>query len=148
MRTNSVLSYILLGLERAGWDINRIETLKGDADKSIDNPAELNNDPLFGVKFDKTRVDQMILEDQLEYTLQDNGIKVQTDQGNLTIEFNPERFRPARFHWYSVITAKSRRLVGRLSTVSVISSKNSWNILTKKRIVLKKTFPKDKSQRE
>ena len=96
MRTNSVLSYILLGLERTGWDINRIETLKGDEQtKTINNPTEINDDPIFGVKFDKTRVDQMILENQLEYTIQDKGIRVTTDQGPLTIEFNPDRFRPS-----------------------------------------------------
>lgn len=96
MRTNSVLSYILLGLERAGWNINRIETLKGDEQtKTINNPTEINDDPIFGVKFDKTRVDQMILENQLEYTIQDKGILVTTDQGPLTIEFNPDRFRPS-----------------------------------------------------
>lgn len=96
MRTNSVLSYILLGLERAGWDINQIETLKGnDQNKTITNPTELVDDPIFGVKFDKTRVDQMILENQLEYTIQDKGIRVSTDQGPLTIEFNPDRFRPS-----------------------------------------------------
>lgn len=94
MRCNSVLSYILLGLERAGWNIERIESLKGS--KTVDNPTEMNDDPLFGVKFDKTLVDQMILEDQLEYTIQDKGIKAQTDDGkNITIEFNPDRFRPA-----------------------------------------------------
>jgi GDPmannose 4,6-dehydratase len=96
MRTNSVLSYILLGLERAGWDINQIETLKGDEQtKTINNPTEIDDDPIFGVKFDKTRVDQMILENQLEYTIQDKGIRVTTDQGPLTIEFNPDRFRPS-----------------------------------------------------
>ncbi|AUB56124.1 GDP-mannose 4,6-dehydratase [Methanobacterium subterraneum] len=96
MRTNSVLSYILLGLERAGWDINQIETLKGDEQtKNINNPTEIDDDPIFGVKFDKTRVDQMILENQLEYTIQDKGIRVTTDQGPLTIEFNPDRFRPS-----------------------------------------------------
>ncbi len=96
MRTNSVLSYILLGLERAGWDINQIETIKGDEQtKTINNPTEIDDDPIFGVKFDKTRVDQMILENQLEYTIQDKGIRVTTDQGPLTIEFNPDRFRPS-----------------------------------------------------
>ncbi|MEN6554398.1 MAG: NAD-dependent epimerase/dehydratase family protein [Methanobacterium sp.] len=86
MRTNSVLSYILLGLERAGWDIEQIEPIKdninNNANKTIKNPTELNDDPIFGVKFDKTRVDQM------EYTLQDKGINVQTDHGKLTIESN------------------------------------------------------------
>ena len=114
MRTNSVLSYILLGLEKAGWDINRIETLKGDADKSIDNPVELNKDPLFGVKFDKTRVDQMILEDQLEYTIQDKGIKVTTDSGPINIEFNPDRFRPAEIPLVLCDNRKIQKISGKI----------------------------------
>lgn len=93
MRTNSVLSYILLGLEKAGWNINSIETINGS--KTVVNPAEINNDPVFGVNFDKTRVDQIMLEEGLEYTIQDKGINVNTDQGKLVIEFNPDRFRPA-----------------------------------------------------
>ncbi len=93
MRTNSVLSYILLGLEKAGWNINSIETIKGE--KSIENPAEINTDPLFGVNFEKTRVDQIMLEEGLEYTIQDKGINVNTDQGKVLIKFNPDRFRPA-----------------------------------------------------
>ena len=41
MRTNSVLSYILLGLEEAGWNINKIETFNGD--KLIENPTEIDD---------------------------------------------------------------------------------------------------------
>ncbi|AUB59668.1 MAG: GDP-mannose 4,6-dehydratase [Methanobacterium sp.] len=93
MRTNSVLSYILLGLEEAGWDVNRIETFKGD--KQIQDPNEMDNSSIYGVKFPKTKVDQLILEGQLEYTLEDKGIKVNTTHGDVTIEFNPDRFRPA-----------------------------------------------------
>ena len=93
MRTNSVLSYILLGLEEAGWDVNRIETFKGD--KQIQDPNEMDNSSIYGVKFPKTKVDQLILEGQLEYTLEDKGIKVNTNHGDVTIEFNPDRFRPA-----------------------------------------------------
>ena len=51
--------------------------------------------PIFGFKFDKTVVDTMILEGELEYTLEDKGIKVHTDKGIVPIEFNPDRFRPA-----------------------------------------------------
>lgn len=93
MRTNSVLSYILLGLEQAGWNINKIETLNNN--KNIQQPTEIDESPIFGIKFPKTRVDQMILEGQLEYTIQDKGIKVHTEQGEVLIEFNPDRFRPA-----------------------------------------------------
>ena len=93
MRTNSVLSYILLGLNEAGWNIGKIETFNGD--KSIDNPTEIDDSAIYGVKFDKTVVDTMILDGKLEYTLQDRGIKVHTDKGIIPIEFNPDRFRPA-----------------------------------------------------
>lgn len=115
MRTNSVLSYILLGLEKAGWNVNRIETLKGDANKTIDNPTQLNNDPLFGVKFDKTRVDQMILEDQLEYNIQDKGIKVTTDSGPINIEFNPDRFRPAEIPFVLCDNRKIQKIGGKIA---------------------------------
>ncbi len=93
MRTNSVLSYILLGLKEAGWNIGKIETFNGD--KSIDNPTEIDDSAIYGVKFDKTVVDTMILDGKLEYTLEDRGIKVHTDKGIIPIEFNPDRFRPA-----------------------------------------------------
>ncbi len=93
MRTNSVLSYILLGLKEAGWNIGKIETFNGD--KSIENPTEIDDSAIYGVKFDKTVVDTMILDGKLEYTLEDRGIKVHTDKGIIPIEFNPDRFRPA-----------------------------------------------------
>ncbi len=93
MRTNSVLSYILLGLEESGWNINSVETFKGD--KVIENPTEANNSSIYGVKFDKTQVDSLMLEGELEYSLSDGGINVSTDKGTVPIEFNPERFRPA-----------------------------------------------------
>ncbi len=41
-RTNSVLSYILLGLENAGFGVSKIETLKGD--KVVDKS------PMFGFR--------------------------------------------------------------------------------------------------
>ncbi|MDD3985376.1 MAG: GDP-mannose 4,6-dehydratase [Methanobacterium sp.] len=93
MRTNSVLSYILLGLKEAGWNIGKIETFNGD--KTIDNPTKIDDSAIYGVKFDKTVVDTMILDGKLEYTLEDRGIKVHTDKGIIPIEFNPDRFRPA-----------------------------------------------------
>ncbi len=93
MRTNSVLSYILLGLEETGWNIDKIETFNGE--KVIDNPAEIDKSPIFGINFEKTKVDRMILEDKLEYVISDKGIYAHTDHGKVTVEFNPDRFRPA-----------------------------------------------------
>ena len=104
MRTNSVLSYILLGLKEAGWNVNRIETFNGD--KLIEDPTEMDDSPIFGVKFDKTIVDTKILEGDLDYALEDKGIKVHTDKGIVPIEFNPDRFRPAEVPILFADTAK------------------------------------------
>jgi len=93
MRTNSVLSYILLGLEEAGWNIEKIETINGE--KVIKNPTEIDKSPVYGINFEKTKVDRMILENELEYAITDKGINAVTDKGKIIIEFNPDRFRPA-----------------------------------------------------
>jgi GDPmannose 4,6-dehydratase len=93
MRTNSVLSYILLGLEEAGWNIESAETLKGE--KKVSNPTESDTSSIYGVNFEKTIVDRMLLDGELEYTLADKGINLETDNGTVKIEFNPDRFRPA-----------------------------------------------------
>lgn len=93
MRTNSVLSYILLSLETTGYNIGRIETFKGE--KMMEDPTAINNHPVFGVKFEKTAVDSGMLEGNLEFSASDGGINVFTDKGKIAIEFDPERFRPS-----------------------------------------------------
>jgi GDPmannose 4,6-dehydratase len=112
MRTNSVLSYILLGLKEAGWNIGKIETFNGD--KSIDNPTEIDDSAVYGVKFDKTVVDTMILDGKLEYSLEDRGIKVHTDKGIIPIEFNPDRFRPAEVPILFADTEKIQGIGGKI----------------------------------
>jgi GDPmannose 4,6-dehydratase len=92
-RTNSVLSYILWGLEEAGWEINSIETLNGK--KVIKKPTELDQTEIFGIKFEKTVVDLMMLQGELEYDVNDKGIVVTTDKDKILLELDPERFRPA-----------------------------------------------------
>jgi len=92
-RTNSVLSYILLSLECAGYTIDRIETIDGN--KVVEEPNELDNSEMFGLRFDKTKVDKLMLEDKLEFQPSDIGIIATTDKGKITIEFDKGRFRPA-----------------------------------------------------
>jgi len=111
MRTNSVLSYILLSLEESGYNINMIETFNGD--KKVSDPTEMDNSPVFGVKFDKTRVDQMMLEKGLEYSIDDNGINVHTDQGQVAVEFDPDRFRPSEVPIMLADTSKIQNIGAR-----------------------------------
>ncbi|HDN73474.1 MAG TPA: SDR family oxidoreductase, partial [Archaeoglobus sp.] len=93
MRTNSVLSYILLSLEEAGWKVERIESVNNG--KVVSNPTELDNSEYFGLKFEKTKIDRMLLDGEIEFTLDDKGIIVHTDKGKVLVEFDPRRFRPA-----------------------------------------------------
>lgn len=107
-RTNSILSYILLSLECAGYKVERIQTTKGD--KVIDNPNEIEDSEMFGLRFEKTKVDKLMLEDKLEFEPADLGIIAITDKGKITIEFDAERFRPAEVPMLLTKTAKIREL--------------------------------------
>ncbi len=108
MRTNSVLSYILLGLEEAGWEIRKIKTL--NSEKVVGEPTEIDNSEMFGVKFGKTKIDKMLLDREIEYTIEDKGIMVDTDKDKILIEFDPERFRSAEVSTLMSDTTKIQEL--------------------------------------
>jgi GDPmannose 4,6-dehydratase len=93
MRTNSVMSYLLMSLEEAGYPVSKIETFKGE--KVIAEPNESDNSPIFGLDFEKTRVDAMMLRGELEFNIEDGGVIAQSGEKSIRINFNPERFRPA-----------------------------------------------------
>ena len=107
-RTNSVLSYLLLSLEATGYAISKIQTIKGD--KKVDNPTEIDSSEAFGLKFDKTKVDKLMLEGKLEFQLSDTAITAITDKGEVTIEFDQQRFRPADVPILLSSTAKIQKL--------------------------------------
>ena len=93
MRTNSVMSYLLMSLEEGGYKISKIKTFKGE--KVIAQPNEPDNSPIFGLNFEKTKVDGMMLRGELEFTAEDGGVKALAGDKEIKIVFNPERFRPA-----------------------------------------------------
>jgi len=110
MRTNSVLSYILLALESVGWRVEKIETINETNRKTVLDPLQRNNDEMFGLSFDKTNVDQLLLTDELEFALEDEGIWVYTDKGKISIEFDSRKFRPAEVPILLSDTRKIRQL--------------------------------------
>ena len=93
MRTNSVLSFILLSLERAGWEIRKIKTRKGD--KEVVTPTAPEAQPLFGMKFEKTTIDKLLINNEIEFDADDEAILVDTNKGDVIIEFDASRFRQA-----------------------------------------------------
>lgn len=93
MRTNSILSYILLTLKQLGYQIEEIESIKGE--KRVRDPAGIDHSAHFGVTFEKTLVDKLMLDGELCYPLEDEGINVKTDKGIIPVRFDPRRFRHA-----------------------------------------------------
>lgn len=71
MRTNSVLTYVLLTLQQLGYDVKEIETLKGE--KRIKYPGEVAEEGFFNIRFMKTKIDMLMLKGELEYTLEDGA---------------------------------------------------------------------------
>lgn len=116
MRTTSVLSYILLGLEAAGMPVERIETFRGE--KGVDDPTEGDTAEMFGVGFDKTKIDRMLLEGSISYTLADQGITAFCDGKKVGIAFDRARFRPAEVPILMADVTKLQDL-GFVSTYSV-----------------------------
>lgn len=92
-RTNSVLSYILLSLKQSGWDVEQIKTMKND--KVVEEPAKKEISEIFGKKFEATKVDKLMLQDELEFTIEDKGIWIGTNKGEIPVEFDINRFRHA-----------------------------------------------------
>jgi len=92
-RTNSVISFLLLSLEGAGYEINNIETFSGD--KAVTEPLVMENSSIFGMNFKRTRLDEMMLREELEFVLDDAGIIVHTHKGEIKVNFDAKRFRPA-----------------------------------------------------
>ena len=107
-RTNSVLSYILLSLECAGYKVEKIETINGN--KVIENPNEIENSTMFGLPFEKTRVDKLMLDGKLEFQISDMGIIVTTNKGKIVIDFDKDKFRPAEVPVLLSRTAKIQEL--------------------------------------
>lgn len=54
-----------------------------------------DDDEVFGLYFEKTKVDKLLLTRELDFSLRDEGIWVYTDKGKIPIEFDVNMFRPA-----------------------------------------------------
>lgn len=93
MRTNSVLSYLLLTLEHLGYRIMKVETLGGA--KKVNDPIEIEKSGFFNTNFEITKIDKLLLDGSFEYISDDKGLKVKTSKGDITIEFDASRFRTA-----------------------------------------------------
>jgi GDPmannose 4,6-dehydratase len=92
-RTNSVITYALLALECAGYKVEKIQTINNK--KVVTAPTASDKSKCFGLSFEKTKIDRMILDGEIEFRAEDEGIIVFTNKGKVPISFDANRFRPA-----------------------------------------------------
>jgi GDP-D-mannose dehydratase len=107
-RTNSVLSYLLLALQEAGSRTHRIESFKNR--KVVEDPLTLDREPVWGTMFEKSKVDSLMLKQELSFELEDEGIWAHTDTGKIAIHFDADRFRPSELPILLADTSKIREL--------------------------------------
>lgn len=108
MRTNSVLTYIMHSLEAAGYQIERLRTIEKRI--NINNPGENDKTDLFGVNFVKTKIDRMLLENELSFGIKDKGIIIETNKGEIKVEFNPMFFRSSEVPILMSDTSKIKKI--------------------------------------
>jgi GDPmannose 4,6-dehydratase len=107
-RTNSVLTYILLALEQNGMRPESLSTITGDL--KINDPVSWSESEHFGSSFLTTKIDRMLLDNELEFTLSQKGLIIVTKERNVKVDFNPERFRPSEVPILLSLTKKIQKL--------------------------------------
>jgi len=107
-RTNSVLSYLLLALQEVGARTHRIESFRHG--KVVEDPLARDQEPVWGTAFEKLKVDSLILNGELSFELEDEGIWAHTDMGKIAIRFDADRFRPSELPILLADTSKIRQL--------------------------------------
>ena len=93
MRTNSVLSYILHAISELGYEIREIHTIKDE--KKIRNPLTIAEVEIGKMILKSNVVDKMMILGELEFSLADEGLIINTNKRKFKVQFDPGRFRPS-----------------------------------------------------
>ena len=93
MRSNSVLSYILLTISALGYDVQQITNLKGE--KKVKNPLEKTKINVGTASIESNLIDQMLLSDGISYDLDDVGLLIETDKRKFKVQFDADKYRPS-----------------------------------------------------
>ncbi len=104
-RTNSVLTYLLLALEAVDMPVQRLRSLKGDV--VLEEPGRMREAEWFGLTFPVSRVDEMILRGEVDFTLDMEGLVLETPERPVTLRFDASRFRPAEV---PILLADNRKI--------------------------------------
>jgi GDPmannose 4,6-dehydratase len=88
-RTNSVLTFILLSLEVAGFKIEEIEF----KNKKIENPIEKVKFEINNFSFETYKIDKLILKGKIKFEDLCDGVIVKTKKKNVKINIDFEKIR-------------------------------------------------------
>ena len=61
----------------------------------MDGPNDPDRSKIFGINFEKTKIDGMMLRGELEFGIEDGGVIAHAGEKKIRIAFDPERFRVA-----------------------------------------------------
>lgn len=92
-RTNSVLSYILYTIASLGYEVRTVTNLKGN--KRIADPLGENQAKIGNISVKSNNIDKLILNKELEFGLEDEGIEILTDSIKYVVRFDSKLFRPS-----------------------------------------------------
>ncbi len=92
-RTNSVLTFLLWALELSGIKIDSLQSKIKDT--FVSNPSASEDREYFGLAFEKSRVDSMILDGDLNFGLEDEALLLKSSDEEIVVEFAKDLFRPA-----------------------------------------------------
>lgn len=109
-RTNSVLTYLLWTLERVGFSVRAISSLNDE--KKVSEPSHVKRLRKFGKEFQGSIVDELMLNEEVEFSSQDLGLKVKTNSGEIEVEFDKDRFRPSEVPILMSDATKAREKLG------------------------------------
>lgn len=90
MRANSILTYVLWGIESLGREINRVSTLDGKV--KVTDPLSPIAGRIFGVEFEKTRLDSAIMTGEISFTDRAGGVLIETDRTKYQINIEKHQF--------------------------------------------------------
>ncbi len=93
-RTNSVLTFILLSLECAGFRIFEIKSKKYPK-KKVDEPLKKTWIEIEGFRFDSFIIDNLIIKEEIIFGIEDESIIVETQRGKIEILIDKKKLRPS-----------------------------------------------------
>jgi len=93
MRTNSVLSYILLTISALGYEIREVRTIENE--KNVRNPLTTADVEFGKIVLKSNNVDKLLLSGNLEFDLSDVGLVIDTNKRKFKVKFDPAKLRPS-----------------------------------------------------